>query len=80
MTLSEVYSYSGCRSEDLKGTVYRTWNNRFYTPNGQFLLKCGARTFDLAQYQEAGYDRGSTVATLPDFSAIVAAARAVLQM
>jgi hypothetical protein len=58
LSSDSTYSFSGCAAATLNTTVYRTWNNTLYTPDGGFGA-CGIGSF--AAWQAAGQDTGSSL-------------------
>ena len=69
---SVIYSNDRCDPTHIKGLVPFTANNHFYTANGTVIIPCGKNTtFTLEEYQEMGYDIGSTVDKLPSNSEVI---------
>lgn len=54
-------------------------NNTIYAPQGDTTISCGGKKLSMAQFQELGYDKATTVhPTLPSASTIVGWAKALL--
>merc|ERR1712224_297546 len=77
---NSVYSYGNCNPQELDGTVDRSYNNTFYIDGGlqKFRVVCGKVSFNMSEYQEKGYDVGSTVEKIPGTDEILDWARALL--
>lgn len=71
------YSFSRCDPKDLGDTVYKTWNNQFFSPGAAWTISCGG-TLNLSQWQALGQDKGSSVHVLPTAEEIVAMGEKVL--
>jgi hypothetical protein len=63
------YSFGGCSPSNLATTVYQTWENRFYSPDGVFQSTCGLSNF--TAWQAAGQDQKSVVAKTPSVDTIL---------
>ena len=62
-----IYDFSACDvSKDFATLVPLTANNTFFAKSKYVYIQCGGKHLTLGQYQELGYDLGSTVQdTLP---------------
>jgi hypothetical protein len=66
------YSFSDCKTDNLNTTVYRTRNNTLYADAGSnFSQSCGV-ALDFAAWQALDQDVGSTTATTPSVSELIA--------
>lgn len=70
------YSWSNCNSGNLRTTVYETWSNTLFSPNGQWSSTCGLNSF--SAWQNAGQDKGSTLGNTPTIPQILTMAASVL--
>jgi hypothetical protein len=56
------------------------YKNEFFTPDGSITIRCGENTWTLSQYQQLGYDRGSTAQHAPSLETLVGWAKELLQL
>ncbi len=75
-----IYSFSKCDPTNPKDLVPFTANNSFYAPGKYVFVDCGNTKLELTQYQDLGYDIGSTVQDLPTVAQIIQWGREVLGM
>ena len=60
----EVYQFSSCKLQNITQLIPFTARNKFYTPDAGIIFKCDNYTWTLKEYQEIGFDVGSTVSNL----------------
>ena len=68
---SQVYQFSSCKLENMKDLIPFTARNHFYTPGAKVVFKCDGNTWTLKEFQEKGYDIGSTVSDLVDTKEVI---------
>ncbi|XP_028405678.1 uncharacterized protein LOC114528250 [Dendronephthya gigantea] len=68
---TQVYEYPSCKVQDINQLIPYTARNKFYTPDAQIVFKCDDNTWTLKEYQERGFDIGSTVSDLVDTNEII---------
>ena len=74
-----IYQFGSCTpTGNNTGLVPFTANNTFYAPNKDIYIKCGNVKWSLAQFQEEGYDIGSTVNDPVSYDTIVEWGRKLL--
>jgi len=87
---TSIYAYDECKPGALGGnTVDITCNNTFlvwWPPNGSLPpnvsvgFECSGEDISLSQYQQQGYEKGSTVAAAPSAETILGWGRELLRM
>lgn len=81
---TSIYAYDNCNPKALAGTVDMTANNTFliWGPNASLDigLTCSGEKMNLPEYQQRGYDVGSTVAAAPPASVVLGWGRQLLGM
>ena len=77
---ASVYSYGSCTANDLNATVDWTYNNTFFTPNGQISVRCSGARWTLAQYQQRGYDLKSMEAVSPPLATLIQWSRELIAL
>ncbi|XP_065196933.1 uncharacterized protein LOC135828411 isoform X1 [Sycon ciliatum] len=73
------YTLYKCDPQTLAQHVFQTRNNRHYSPQANFRVQCGKKTFTFAEWQAAGQDFNSSVSDLPSPEQIVVIGMSVLQ-
>ena len=68
---AQVYDFSSCKLENISQLIPFTARNKFYTPDAKILFKCDNYTWTLKEYQEKGFDVGSTVSNLVSTKEII---------
>ena len=68
---STVYRFSSCKPENIAQLIPFTARNKFYTPDAAIIFKCDNYTWTLKEYQDRGFDVGSTVSNLVDAKEII---------
>eukprot|EP00051_Salpingoeca_urceolata_P012843 m.160025 g.160025 ORF g.160025 m.160025 type:complete len:806 (+) comp17617_c0_seq1:93-2510(+) len=74
-----MYYYSKCNPSNLNATVDVTYNNQFYTAQ-PLHFTCSKKQFTLKEYQQAGYDHGSTENPLPSLPTLLQWAEQLLDL
>ena len=75
----DIYEFDSCvPTGDNIGLIPFTANNTFYAPNEDVYIKCGDVTWSLTQFQNRGYDIGSSVYDLVSNDTIVEWGRKLL--
>jgi len=73
------YDISYCNPNNL-GEISPPQNNTFYTPDGTISFKCGSTAYSLQQWQQLGFDQGSTIQKTPDVSTVIQWGKQVLYL
>jgi len=77
-----LYSWrlTGCDPDSLNVSVDVSYNNQFYSDTGKAEIKCANETWTLSQYQDRGYDIGSTENTMPSVDQVIAWGRHMIDL
>ena len=67
----QVYEFSSCKLQNITQLIPYTARNKFYTPDAKIIFKCDNYTWTLKEYQERGFDVGSTVSNLVDIKEVI---------
>lgn len=68
---TQVYQFLSCKIQNMNQLIPFTARNKFYTPDAQIVFKCNNYTWTLKEYQERGFDVGTTVSDLVDSDEII---------
>ena len=66
-----VYYFVECDPIDPEDLIPFTANNKFYAPNEYIYIRCGDKNLTLEEFQNVGYDIGSTVEGPVDATTII---------
>eukprot|EP00794_Sanderia_malayensis_P005521 gene5521-6206_t len=55
-----VYRIGSCTEEHLEDVFPQTADNHYYTPTGKIVVECGASRWSLEQFQDRGFDVGTS--------------------
>ena len=67
----QVYDFSNCKLENITQLIPFTARNKFYTPDAKIAFKCDKYTWSLEEFQNKGFDIGSTVSPLVDVKEVI---------
>ena len=74
-----IYEFSACSAnKDISALVPLTGNNTFYAKSKDIYIQCGDKKLTLDQYQELGYDLGSTVEDIIPIGDVINMGRSLL--
>ena len=79
----DIYSFGTCSSDaksDSLGLVPKTYDNTFYAPNKEIYIRCGSANLTLQQYQQKGFDDGSTVNDIVDMATVIGWGKQLLDL
>ena len=77
---ASLFRWPSCNSSNpLDGSIpVPLSNNRYFTPNATYQMRCNGATWGFEEAQQRGLDLGSTLHPLPDTEALMQLMRALL--
>ena len=79
----DIYSFGTCSLDaknDSLGLVPKTYDNTFYAPKKEIYIRCGSANLTLQQYQQMGFDNGSTVNDIVNTATVIGWGKQLLDL